>query len=296
MTIEKCGMISILGRPNVGKSTLLNALIGEKVAIISKKPQTTRNRITGIINNDTCQFIFLDTPGLHKSRTKLGDALNQVVYETAGSVDAALLVIEPAPKIHKADALLMEHLKKMDIPVILIINKCDTVKKEDILEVIELYGKEFPFKSILPISAAKEDGTSLVLAELESLMPEGPALFPEDQYSDQPERQLVAEYIREKLLRLLDKEIPHGIAVSTERFQEKDGIIEIDVNIFCEKQSHKGIIIGKNGDLLKKVGSYARGDMEKMLGTKVMLTMWVKVKEDWRNSDFYIKNFGFIEK
>jgi len=296
MNIQKCGMISILGRPNVGKSTLLNALVGEKVAIISKKPQTTRNRITGIVNNDNCQFIFLDTPGLHKSRTKLGNTLNQVVYETAGSVDVALLVIEPEPKVHKADALLMQHLKEMDIPVILIINKCDTVKKEDLLGVIELYNKEFPFKSILLISAAKTDGTDKVLKELEALMPEGPALFPEDQYSDQPERQLVAEYIREKLLRLLDREVPHGIAVSTERFQEKDGIIEIDVNIFCEKQSHKGIIIGKNGDLLKKVGSYARGDMEKMLGTKVMLTMWVKVKEDWRNSDFYIKNFGFTEK
>ena len=292
----KTAMITIAGRPNVGKSTLTNYLVGEKIAIVSNKPQTTRNRICGIVTKEDTQFVFVDTPGFHKARTKLGDYMVNTVRESIADVDLTVLVIEPIASVGTQEELLLEQLRSKKCPVILAINKIDTVEKENLLEVIAAYSADFDFAAIIPISARTGDGVEALLDECRKYAVEGPFLFPEDLTTDQPERQVMAEIIREKLLWCLDREIPHGTAVEITRFSERDsGIIDLDATIYCEKASHKGIIIGKHGDMLKKISSMARTDCEKFMGTKVFLTTWVKVKESWRDSDFLIRNFGYRE-
>ena len=294
MEIKKSGMISIVGRPNVGKSTLTNALVGEKIAIVSNKPQTTRNRISAVVNRGECQYVFLDTPGLHKARTRLGDYMVKVVKESVADVDAILLLVEPIPHIGGPEAELIARIKQLGVPSILVINKMDTVEKEALLAVMQIYGQAHDFNAILPISAKQNEGVNELLDLLAEFLPEGPQLFPDDMVTDQPERQVCAEIIREKLLLCLDKEIPHGTAVEITRFSERDNeIIDLDATIYCEKASHKGIIIGKQGAMLKKISTLARVDCEKFMGTKVFLTTWVKVKENWRDSDFLIRNFGY---
>ncbi len=292
----KTAMITIAGRPNVGKSTLTNYLVGEKIAIVSNKPQTTRNRICGIVTKDDTQFVFVDTPGFHKARTKLGDYMVNTVRESITDVDLTILVVEPIDSVGTQEQLLMEQLKGKGAPVILAINKIDTVEKDMLLQVIAAYSAVFSFAAIIPISARTGDGVAELLSECAKYAQEGPFLFPEDITTDQPERQVMAEIIREKLLWCLDREIPHGTAVEITKFSERDsGIIDLDATIYCEKASHKGIIIGKHGDMLKKISSMARADCEKFMGTKVFLTTWVKVKESWRDSDFLIRNFGYRE-
>lgn len=293
MQITKTAMFSIVGRPNVGKSTLLNALTGEKIAIVSAKPQTTRNRISGIVNRAGVQYIFMDTPGFHKPKNKLGDYMVGVVHETVSDTDAAILVVEPrAPG--RQEQMLTREIAEQGLSCVLVINKIDTVDKREILGVIEAYTKLGEFAAIVPLCARTGDGVSILMDELEKFAEEGPALFPEGMVSDQPERVIVAEFVREKLLRLLDREIPHGTAVEIETFGEQEnGTMEIGAVIFCEKASHKGIIIGKDGAMLKKVGEQARTDMERLLGTKVFLTLWVKVREGWRDNEYFMRNFGY---
>ena len=297
MEIKKSGMISIVGRPNVGKSTLTNALVGEKIAIVSNKPQTTRNRICAVVNRGECQYVFLDTPGLHKARTRLGDYMVKVVKESVADVDAILLLVEPIPHIGGPEAELIARIKQLGVPAILVINKMDTVEKSDLLAVMQTYGQAHDFNAILPISAKRNEGVNELLDLLAEFLPEGPQLFPEDMVTDQPERQVCAEIIREKLLLCLDKEIPHGTAVEITRFSERDNeIIDLDATIYCEKASHKGIIIGKQGAMLKKISSLARQDMEKFMGTKVYLETWVKVKENWRDNVNYVRSFGYRDE
>ncbi|MBR4016669.1 MAG: GTPase Era [Oscillospiraceae bacterium] len=292
----KTAMITIAGRPNVGKSTLTNYLVGEKVAIVSNKPQTTRNRICGIVTKEDTQYIFVDTPGFHKPRTKLGDYMVNVTRESIASVDLTILLVEPIASVGAQEKALIEQLQVGKCPVVLAINKIDTVEKECLLEVIAAYSKEMDFVAIIPVSAKSGDGVDALLKECEKFAVDSPFLFPEDITTDQPERQVMAEIIREKMLWTLDREIPHGTAVEITKFSERDnGIIDIDATIYCEKNSHKGIIIGKNGDMLKKISSMARNDCEKFMGTKVYLTTWVKVKENWRDSDFLVRNFGYRE-
>ena len=292
----KTAMITIAGRPNVGKSTLTNYLVGEKIAIVSNKPQTTRNRICGIVTHEDTQFVFVDTPGFHKAKTKLGDFMVNTVRESIADVDATILVVEPIASVGTQEQMLLEQLSAKKSPVILAINKIDTVEKDTLLEVIAAYSQVFAFAAIIPISAKTGDGVDALLAECEKYAQEGPFLFPEDLTTDQPERQVMAEIIREKLLWCLDREIPHGTAVEITKFSERDsGIIDLDATIYCEKASHKGIIIGKQGAMLKKISTMARTDCEKFMGTKVFLTTWVKVKESWRDSDFLIRNFGYRE-
>ena len=294
MEIKKSGMISIVGRPNVGKSTLTNALVGEKIAIVSNKPQTTRNRISAVVNRGECQYVFLDTPGLHKARTRLGDYMVKVVKESVADVDAILLLVEPIPHIGGPEAELIARIKQLGVPSILVINKMDTVEKEALLAVMQTYGQAHDFNAILPISAKTGEGVEELLDVLEPFLPEGPQLFPDDMVTDQPERQVCAEIIREKLLLCLDKEIPHGTAVEITRFSERDNeIIDLDATIYCEKASHKGIIIGKGGAMLKKISTLARTDIEAFMGTKVFLQTWVKVKEGWRDNLNLIHNFGY---
>ena len=294
MEIKKSGMISIVGRPNVGKSTLTNALVGEKIAIVSNKPQTTRNRISAVVNRGDCQYVFLDTPGLHKARTRLGDYMVKVVKESVADVDAILLLVEPIPHIGGPEAELIARIKQLGVPSILVINKMDTVEKEALLAVMQTYGQAHDFNAILPISAKQNEGVNELLDLLAEFLPEGPQLFPDDMVTDQPERQVCAEIIREKLLLCLDKEIPHGTAVELTRFSEReDGVIELDATIYCEKASHKGIIIGKGGAMLKKISTLARTDIEAFMGTKVFLQTWVKVKEGWRDNLNLIHNFGY---
>ncbi len=295
MEIKKSGIITICGRPNVGKSTLTNALVGEKVAIVSNKPQTTRNRICGILNRGETQFVFVDTPGLHKARTRLGDYMVNVVKESVADVDAIMLLVEPIANIGAPEQQLIDRIKSIGCPAVLVINKVDTLeKKEELLEIIGLYGQAHEFQAILPISARNKEGVEELLNVLEQFVQEGPQLFPSDMTSDQPERQMMAEILREKMLLCLDKEIPHGTAVEITRFAERDDeVIEVDATIYCEKNSHKGIIIGKGGAMLKKVSSLARKDMEKFMGTKVFLQTWVKVKENWRDNPAAIQNFGY---
>ncbi len=296
-TNTKTAIVAIAGRPNVGKSTLTNCLVGEKIAIVSNKPQTTRNRICGIVTRDNMQFVFVDTPGYHKARTKLGDYMVNTVRESIADVDATILVVEPIPSVGVQEEALIEKLKGIRCPAILAINKIDTVEKDKLLEVINVYAQTGAFDAIIPISAKTGDGVEELLAECEKYAIESPFLFPEDATTDQPEKQVMAEIIREKLLWCLDKEIPHGTAVEITRFTERDnGIIDIDATIFCEKASHKGIIIGKHGAMLKKISSMARVDCEKFMGTKVYLTTWVKVKENWRDSDFLVRNFGYNDQ
>ena len=293
--IKKSGMITICGRPNVGKSTLTNAFVGEKVAIVTNKPQTTRNRICGIKNRGESQFVFLDTPGLHRARTRLGDYMVNVVKESVADVDAVLLLVEPIPSVGEPEQQLISRMKTLGCPAVLAINKSDTLPQKDkLLEVIQVYSQENDFDAVVPISAKTGQGVEELLDVLEGYLPEGPQLFPDDMTSDQPERQMMAEIMREKLLLLLDKEIPHGTAVEITRFAERDDeIVEVEATIYCEKNSHKGIVIGKGGGMLKKASTLARQDMETFMGAKVFLKTWVKVKENWRDNPAAIQNFGY---
>ena len=288
-------MITIAGRPNVGKSTLINHLVGEKIAIVSNKPQTTRNRICGVLTKGDTQLVFIDTPGFHKPRTKLGDYMVDVVRESVADVDLIMLIVEPIANIGPQEEALLEQIKASGAPAILVINKIDTVQdKEQLLSVIATYSERFDFDAVMPISAKFNDGVKALLDECAKYAEESPFFFPEDMTSDQPERQVIAEIIREKLLWNLEREIPHGTAVEITKFSERDnGVIDVDATIYCEKASHKGIIIGKNGAMLKKISTAAREDCERFMGTKVFLQTWVKVKENWRDSDFLIRNFGY---
>ncbi len=292
--MTKSAMVTICGKPNVGKSTLTNALVGEKVAIVSDKPQTTRNRITAIIERGETQFVLMDTPGFHKPRTKLGDYMVNVVRESVADVDLVLLIVEPVAVIGPQEQSLIDRIKESNVPSILLINKIDTVEKKKLLEVIAIYSSAFDFDAVIPISAKNGDGLEELLEEMNKYACEGPHLFPDDMITDQPERQICAELLREKLLKSLDKEIPHGTAVEINRFKERDdGVVEIEAIIYCEKESHKGIIIGKKGAMLKKIGMLAREDMEEFLNAKVFLQTWVKVKDNWRDSETVLRNFGF---
>ena len=297
MKITKAVMVSMVGRPNVGKSTLTNALVGEKVAIVSRKPQTTRTRITGVLNRDECQFVLLDTPGLHKANSLLGDYMVRIVHSTVSSVDVAIMVVEPVVRIDGAEEALLKTLRENEMPAILVINKIDTVKKEALFPVIAHYSDAYPFAAIVPVSAKTGDGLQTLLDEMEKFATEGPQLFPDGMISDQPEKMLLAEIVREKLLQLLDQEVPHGTAVEITTFSEREnGIVDIGATIFCERDSHKGIIIGKKGAMLKKAGELARLDMERFLGAKVFLELWVKVKEGWKNNASMMRNFGYDDK
>ena len=296
MSIKKSGIITICGRPNVGKSTLTNTLVGEKIAIVSAKPQTTRNRISAVLNRGESQFVFVDTPGLHKARTRLGDYMVKVVRQSVADVDGVMLLVEPIDNIGPAEQELITRIKQLGAPAVLVINKIDTIEKEKLLAVMALYGAAYEWDAIVPVSAMTGEGVDELLTILEKWLPEGPQLFPDDMVTDQPERQIMAEIVREKLLRNLDKEIPHGTAVEVTRFSQRDNdIIDCHVTIYCEKDSHKGIIIGKRGAMLKKISSQAREDMEAFMGAKVYLETWVKVKENWRDNPNAIQNFGYVE-
>lgn len=294
----KSAMIAICGRPNVGKSTLTNTIVGEKVAIVSNKPQTTRNRICGILDRGDTQFVFMDTPGFHRPRTKLGDYMVSVVEESVSDVDVALLLVEPIANVGPQEEALISRFEQQGIPAILVINKIDEVEdKEQLLSVIAAYKDTYDFDAIIPISAKTREGVDDLLKTCEGYAAESPWFFPEGMTSDQPERQVIAEIIREKMLWNLEKEIPHGTAVEITKFSERDnGVIDIDATIYCEKASHKGIIIGKGGQMLKKISTQARADCERFMGAKVYLQTWIKVKEDWRDSDFMIRNFGYSDQ
>lgn len=294
----KSGFVAIIGRPNVGKSTLMNHLIGQKIAITSKKPQTTRNKIQTVYTCEDGQIIFLDTPGIHKAKNKLGEYMVNVAEQTLKDVDVILWLVEPTTYIGAGEKHIAEQLQKTSLPVILVINKVDTVKKEDILQVIDNYRKLYDFEEIIPASALRGQNTKDIVNSLFKYMPYGPMFYDEDTVTDQPQRQIVAEIIREKALHALDEEIPHGIAVTIEKMRERKGqhIVDIEATIICERDSHKGIIIGKQGSMLKKIGSNARFEIEKMLEERVNLKIWVKVKKDWRDSDTLMKNFGYNKK
>ena len=296
--ITKTAMITVCGRPNVGKSSLTNALVGEKVAIVSNKAQTTRNRIYGVVNRDDTQFILLDTPGLHKPKSALGDYMVKVVTSSLSDVDCALLLVEPIPHVGGPELALIQRIQEEGIPAILCINKIDTIEKAELLPVIAAYSEAWDgFDAIIPISAHSGDGLEELIKELGKYAEEGPQLFPDGETSDQPERQVVGELVREKLLLCLDKEIPHGTAVEISRFSERDsGVIDVEAVIYCEKASHKGIIIGKQGAMLKKISTMARHDIEKFMGTKVYLETWVKVKENWRDNMNYVRSFGYRDE
>lgn len=295
--ITKTAMITICGRPNVGKSTLTNALVGEKIAIVSSKPQTTRNRISAVVNRGDTQLILMDTPGFHKPRTRLGDYMVKVVRESVADVDAVMLVVEPIANIGPQEQELIRRMQESGAPGVLVINKIDTVEKQELLGVMALYAGAHQFDAIVPISAKQGDGLEELMDELQKFAAPGPQLFPDDMISDMPEKQICAELVREKLLLCLDKEIPHGTAVEVTKFSEREnGIIDMDVTIYCEKDSHKGIIIGKKGAMLKKIGELARTDIEAFMGTKVFLQTWVKVKENWRDSNAQLRNFGFTDQ
>ena len=294
----KSGFVTIIGRPNVGKSTLMNHLIGQKIAITSKKPQTTRNKIQTVYTCEDGQIIFLDTPGIHKAKNKLGEYMVNVAEQTLKDVDVILWLVEPTTYIGAGEKHIAEQLQKTSLPVILVINKVDTVKKEDNLQVIDNYRKLYDFAEIIPASALRRQNTKDIVNSLFKYMPYGPMFYDEDTVTDQPQRQIVAEIIREKALHALDEEIPHGIAVTIEKMRERKGqhIVDIEATIICERDSHKGIIIGKQGSMLKKIGSNARFEIEKMLEERVNLKIWVKVKKDWRDSDTLMKNFGYNKK
>ena len=298
--ITKTAMITICGRPNVGKSSLTNALVGEKIAIVSDKPQTTRNRIYGVVNREDTQFVLLDTPGLHKPRSRLGDYMVKVVRESLQQVEAALLLVEPIAHVGEPEKILLQRITEEGLPCVLCINKIDTVeKKDDLLEVIAAYSQAFDgFDAIIPISARTGDGLEDLMAQLQTYAAEGPQLFPDGMTTDQPDAQVCAEIVREKMLLCLEKEIPHGTAVEVARFTEgvDTGIIDLDVTIYCEKASHKGIIIGKHGDMLKRISSLARRDIEKFMGAKVYMETWVKVKENWRDNVNFIRARGYDEQ
>lgn len=292
--MSETAVVTVCGRPNVGKSTLTNALVGEKIAIVSNKPQTTRNRIMGIVTKGDTQFILLDTPGFIKPRNRLGDYMVNVVKESVTDVDCVLFLIEPVPEIGPGEAALLDRIRESGVPAVLVINKIDTVEKESLLPVIAAWTKVFDFDSVVPVSAKNGDGLDILLAEIQKYASEGPHLFPDDSITDQPERQICAELIREKILRSVEKEVPHGTAVEISRFSERDnGILDIEATIYCEKPSHKGILIGKNGSMLRQIGAEAREEIEAFLGAKVFLQTWVKVKENWRDSEIQLRNFGY---
>lgn len=292
----KSGFVTLIGRPNVGKSTLMNCLIGQKIAITSGKPQTTRNRIQTVYTSGEGQIVFVDTPGIHKAKNKLGDYMVAAAERTLKDVDVVLWLVEPATFIGAGEQHIIEQLKKINTPVIIVINKIDTVKKEELLAVIDGYHKELTEAEIVPVSALKAENTEDLLQTVFKYLPYGEPFYDEDTVTDQPERQIVAELIREKGLRLLEEEIPHGIAVTIESMKYRRKICDIEATIVCEKESHKGIIIGKQGSMLKKIGAAARMDIEKMLECKVNLQLWVKVRKDWRDSDILLKNFGYNPK
>ena len=292
--MQKTGFIAIVGRPNVGKSTLLNALLGEKIAIVSKKPQTTRTRITGVLTRGESQFVFLDTPGMHHPKTKLGSYMVKQVRSAIADVDAAILVADVSSEPGDIEIGLLKKLHDGGMPTILVLNKTDLSTPEQVGATIQKYAELCEFASVVPVCAMKNDGVDIVLDEAEKLLSEGEWIFEEDDITDQPEKQIAAETVREKLLRLIDNEIPHGCAVVVEEFTEQRGVLRIRAEIFCERESHKRIIIGKKGEMLKKIGSYAREDLEKFFGVQVFLDLWVKVKENWRESEINIANFGFM--
>ena len=289
----KSGFVTLIGRPNVGKSTLMNYLIGQKIAITSNKPQTTRNRIQTVLTTEEGQIVFVDTPGIHKAKNKLGEYMVNVAERTLNEVDVVLWLVEPSTFIGAGEKHIVEQLKKVKTPVILVINKVDMVKKEEVLTFIDAYRKEYDFAAIVPVSARSGENTDELVKVIMKYLPYGPQFYDEDTITDQPERQIVAEIIREKALHSLNEEIPHGIAVAIDSMKYRRKIVDIDATIICERDSHKGIIIGKQGAMLKKIGSTARFEIEKMLDCKVNLQLWVKVKKDWRDSDFLIKNFGY---
>ena len=295
---KKSGFVTLIGRPNVGKSTLMNHLIGQKIAITSSKPQTTRNRIQTVYTDDRGQIVFLDTPGIHKAKNKLGEYMVNVAERTLNEVDVILWLVEPSTFIGAGERHIIEQLKKTKTPVILIINKVDTVEKKEIIKYMDTYRKVYDFAEIIPVSALRAQNLDSVLDMIFKYLPYGPMFYDEDTITDQPQRQIVAEMIREKALRCLDEEIPHGIAVAIDQMKERKdgGLFDIDATIICERDSHKGIIIGKGGSMLKRIGSEARRDIENMLEAKVNLQLWVKVKKDWRDSDFLMKNFGYDKK
>ncbi|MBD5547257.1 MAG: GTPase Era [Lachnospiraceae bacterium] len=292
----KSGFAALIGRPNVGKSTLMNCLIGQKIAITSSKPQTTRNRIQTVYTSKEGQIVFVDTPGIHKAKNRLGDYMVNVAQRSLKEVDVILWLVEPSNFIGAGERHIIEQLQKINLPVILVINKIDTVKKEELFGFIDTYRKEMDFAEIVPVSALKRDNTQELLKCIMQYLPYGPAFYDEDTVTDQPQRQIVAELIREKALRCLEEEIPHGIAVTIERMKWRGKIVDIDATIICERESHKGIIIGKQGSMLKKIGTSARRDIEELLESQVNLKLWVKVKKDWRDSDFLLKNFGYNQK
>lgn len=294
----KSGFATLIGRPNVGKSTLMNRLIGQKIAITSNKPQTTRNRIQTVYTSEEGQIVFLDTPGIHKAKNKLGTYMVTTAERTLKEVDVILWLVEPTTFIGAGERHIIEQLHRTKTPVVLVINKIDTVRREEILEAIAAYKDQAEFAEIVPVSAFKGENTDELMQVIMKYLPEGPKFYDEDTITDQPERQIVAELIREKALRRLDEEIPHGIAVSIERMKERRGtnLIDIDATIICERDSHKGIIIGKQGQMLKHIGSDARREIENLLACKVNLKIWVKVKKDWRDSDFLLKNFGYNQR
>ncbi|MBP3594549.1 MAG: GTPase Era [Lachnospiraceae bacterium] len=291
----KSGFVTLIGRPNVGKSTLMNHLIGQKIAITSDKPQTTRNRIQTVYTDERGQVIFLDTPGIHKAKNKLGEYMVKVAKETLNEVDVVLWLVEPTTYIGAGEQHIIEQLEKVKTPVILVINKIDTVKKEDIMAAIETYQSKYPFAEIVPVSAKEKENTDRLMELVYKYLPYGPMYYDEDTVTDQPERQIAAELIREKALRLLGEEVPHGIAVTIEKMRERaDGsMVDIEATIVCERDSHKGIIIGKQGAMLKKIGTKAREEIERLFEYKVNLKLWVKVKKDWRDSDILMKNYGY---
>ncbi|HOA79765.1 MAG TPA: GTPase Era [Defluviitaleaceae bacterium] len=294
----RSGFVTIIGRPNVGKSTLMNQLVGEKVAIMSDKPQTTRNKIQSILTREDFQVIFIDTPGIHKPKHKLGQYMVKAAKNTLNEVDLILLIVEPSKVVGKGDKFVIEQLEDIKTPVILVINKIDTIDKQDLLEIIDVYKDLYNFSEIIPVSAYTGENCDNLLKEICNKLPEGPQYFPEDMITDQPERQLVAELIREKALHLLEQEIPHGIAVEIEAIRKRDNkdIVDINTVIYCERDSHKAIIIGKKGAMLKEIGSKSRYEIERLLGSKVYLELWVKVKKNWRDDSFSLKNFGFDSK
>lgn len=292
----KSGFVSLIGRPNVGKSTLMNCLIGQKIAITSRKPQTTRNRIQTVYTDERGQIVFLDTPGIHKAKNKLGNYMVNAAKRTISEVDVILWLVEPTTFIGAGERHIIEVLKGVNVPVFLVINKTDTVKKEELLKVIDTYRHEADFAEVLPVSALKKDNTDVLIDCILKYLPYGEAFYDEDTITDQPQRQIAAELIREKVLRSIDEEIPHGVAVAIESMKWKRGICHVEATIVCERESHKGIIIGKQGSMLKQIGTRARNDMEDMLECQVNLNLWVKVKKDWRDSDFLLKNFGYNQK
>lgn len=292
----KSGFVTLIGRPNVGKSTLMNYLIGQKIAITSKKPQTTRNRIQTVLTREDGQIIFVDTPGIHKAKNKLGEYMVNVAERTLNEVDVVLWLVEPTTFIGAGEQHIASQLKKVKTPVVLVINKTDSVKKEDIFPAIAAYKDVYDFADIVPVSARSGDNTEELLKVVMKYLPYGPQFYDEDTITDQPERQIVSELIREKALHSLNEEIPHGIAVAIDQMKKRGKVMHIDATIICERDSHKGIIIGKQGNMLKKIGSTARFEIERMLECKVNLKLWVKVKKDWRDSEFLMKNFGYREE